>query len=205
MGSEIIIIEDEHQAMDKFNPTNTVEEHREGLWVQVYKGLKCWPLDMREGDVDIEIIAHALAMKCRYGGHVKHTKLFYSVAQHSVALSYLVPGYAFEALMHDTPEAIIDDMVRPMKKMFTDYCALEDAILKVFAQQFGFMYPMPEEVIEADLRIIDDERKQLLDPMDVPPEVWGNAIPGFGINLLPTLPPCVAKRLFLQRYEELKS
>jgi hypothetical protein len=49
-------------------------------WIQTYTGKKFWPLDPRPEDVDIEDIAHALAMQCRFGGHCLR---FYSNAEHS--------------------------------------------------------------------------------------------------------------------------
>ena len=64
----------------------------------IYSGKLVDPLNLSSSDIDIEDIAHSLALQCRYGGHVK---FHYSVAQHSVILSYNVPKWlAFPALMH---------------------------------------------------------------------------------------------------------
>ncbi len=41
-----------------------------GDWMQTYTGLFC-PMDPRVDEVNPEDIAHALAMVCRFGGHVK--------------------------------------------------------------------------------------------------------------------------------------
>jgi hypothetical protein len=81
---------------------------------------KFWPLDPRESDIHIEDIAHALSMICRFGGHCR---VFYSVAEHSVRVSTHVEALGGErwhqlaALLHDSPEAYIGDMVRPLKRM----------------------------------------------------------------------------------------
>jgi hypothetical protein len=63
----------------------------------------------------IEDIAHALSNDCRYGGH---TKRFYSVAEHSVRLAYVVPAMSqAEALFHDASEAYLRDVPRQLRLM----------------------------------------------------------------------------------------
>ncbi len=51
--------------------------NRKGEWIQTYTGKQFWPLDPRPEDIDIEDIAHALALTCRFNGHCDY---FYSVA-----------------------------------------------------------------------------------------------------------------------------
>ena len=60
---------------------------RVGDWIQVYTGGQFWPLDPRPEEIHIEDIAHALALTCRFTGHCRE---FYSVAQHSLLVSYYV-------------------------------------------------------------------------------------------------------------------
>lgn len=82
-------------------------------WIQTYTGKQ---FDLVSPDptlVDIDDIAHALSMTCRFGGH---TRQFYSVAEHSMLVSAAVPPqHAFLALLHDAAEAYIGDLVRPFK------------------------------------------------------------------------------------------
>ena len=59
-------------------------EQRKGDWMQTATGGVFWPVDPRPEDVEIEDIAHALSLICRYCGHVRE---FYSVAQHSVLVA----------------------------------------------------------------------------------------------------------------------
>lgn len=90
-----------------------------------YTGQGFDPFDPCHQDVKIEDIAHHLAMICRYGGACP---VFYSVAEHAVRVSKLVERVtgnartALLALHHDSAEAYIHDIRRPIKnKMMVDY------------------------------------------------------------------------------------
>lgn len=65
-------------------------------------------------------IAHHLAMQCRFNGAVTS---FYSVAQHSVMGMTLCKDYAKRAfILHDAPEYILGDWVKPLKMVFKELC-----------------------------------------------------------------------------------
>jgi hypothetical protein len=78
-------------------------------------GKKFWFDDPQPEQVCIEDIAWALSNLCRYTGHCRW---FYSIAQHSVGASFIVPArFALEALLHDAAEAYITDLNAPLKYM----------------------------------------------------------------------------------------
>jgi len=94
-----------------------IEGARMHGWARTYTGRKIDIADperaLLEKQIDILDIAHALSMSVRFGGHVR---AFYSVAQHSVLGSFLVPEEdALAFLMHDAPEAYMGDLVSPLK------------------------------------------------------------------------------------------
>lgn len=170
---------------------NGAERH--GDWMQTYTGRMFWPMDPRPEEVNIADIAHALSMQCRYAGHCLR---FYSVAEHCVLLSQAVaPEHALWALLHDASEAYLVDVPRPVKPFLAGYREAEARVMAVIAGNFGLSAEMPDEVKDADNRILEDERRQ---NMSDPPAEW-RVGPPLGVTLQFWTPE-VARRRFLEAY-----
>jgi len=148
----------------------TSSDLKRGDWMQTQSGRRFYPLDPKVDEVDLLDIAHALSMLCRYNGHVDR---FYSVAEHSVILAdYFADRGEMElalwALIHDAAEAYIGDMIRPLKRSFhmVQFRIIEDRVLSVIAERVGLQFDManglPQEVRDADYRILFDEKAQLI-------------------------------------------
>ncbi len=138
---------------------------RRGNWFLSTKGRQIYPMDLRPEDVDIEEIAHALGNICRFGGHVPSG--FYSVGQHSVHVAQVLPPHLrLVGLLHDATEAYCGDMVRPIKHMpeMAPYREMEDAIWLAIADRFSLPLELPAAVKEADARMLQTERRDLLAP-----------------------------------------
>lgn len=115
--------------------------------------------------VNIEDIAHALASVCRFNGHIEQ---HYSVAQHSVLTSYLVPPEdALAALLHDSTEAYLTDVTSPLKQLLPDYKAMELRIEKFVWGCFGLAAELPESVKIADKIMLATEMRDLTPDYDV--------------------------------------
>lgn len=107
-------------------------------WLQTHSGKKIDLINPTPEMVDIEDIAHALSMICRFNGHCRE---FYSVAEHSVLVEVMgsqmmrqeaarnsrklsVPPKptsefvqkSLELLLHDAAEAYIGDLTTPLKR-----------------------------------------------------------------------------------------
>jgi len=104
----------------------------------------------------IEDIAHALSMQCRFGGHLYS---FYSVAQHSLNCSYLIEEKSLKlaALLHDASEAYLLDIPRPVKQGLSNYKEIEDKLMQLIAQKYGFEYPLHKEVKKIDELMLQTE------------------------------------------------
>lgn len=117
--------------------------------------------DPRAEDVSLSDIARALSNMTRFGGHIQK---FYSVAQHSVLVSRLVPEeFALEGLLHDASEAYLMDMPRPIKHhpSFHLFRELEHKVELVIAEKFGFRLPLPPEVKTGDNKALAIEALKL--------------------------------------------
>lgn len=147
-------------------------------------------------DVRLPDIAHALSIINRFTGH---SKVPYSVAQHSVMVSRLVhPDHALWGLMHDASEAYLGDVARPLKAMLPAYKELEQHVQQTIAKAFYLRWPIPDEVKLADNRALMAEKRDLV-PGD---HDWGIDVePMSG----PINPYCwhQAKKLFEDRFKEL--
>lgn len=169
-----------------------------GDWIQTYSGGAFYPFDPRPEDVHITDIAHALSQLCRYGGH---SRVFYSVAQHSVLVSQHAPApHKLWALLHDASEAYLVDVPRPIKRALPDYRAAEKRIMAAVCARFGLPAEEPPEVTLVDNRILADERKALLSPMSkVSDHEWGAREPPLGIQIS-AVPPFVAREMFTDAF-----
>ncbi len=159
-------------------------------------------LDLAAPDADglpVEDIARALAYQPRWCGA---TRQFYSVAEHSVLVSKLVPDdFAYHGLWHDCVEAISGDWPSPLKvHLGRDMLRRKLAPLEAaFERRFGFRGHLIE-VKKADLVAMSTERRDLLPPawMD-----WGHLPPPHPEPIRP-IGPDAAFALFLQRHAELR-
>lgn len=171
-------------------------------WIQTYTGVKFDLLAPTPDMIRIEDIAHALANLCRFNGHVR---LFYSVAQHSVHVSKLVPPqFARIALLHDATEAYVGDVVRPLKALLPDYKHIESGVWRAIAAHFNLPAEIPFAVKHADNIALLTERRDLL---GTSPDEWGEGLEAVPPDRHPVIPrfPSAAYHLFMARYESLSA
>lgn len=129
-------------------------------WILTHSGKHFDLIDPQPDMIDLLDIAHALANCCRYAGH---SRAYYSVAQHSVLASQIVPtDFALEALLHDASEAYIGDVTRPLKHLLPDYRAIEQKIEAAIRSAFGLPENQSDEVTFADRVMLATERRDLM-------------------------------------------
>jgi uncharacterized protein len=173
---------------------------RIGDWMQTFTGVQFWPMDPRTEEIRIEDIAHSLSNQCRYAGHCKS---FYSVAQHSVLVSEIVPPeFALWGLLHDAQEAYLIDLPRPIKRVSeigVQYKIVESALAIVVASRFGLQLPEPLEIKWADNVILMTEKRDVMGPS---PAKWVECAEPLTFTIVPWSPD-LAEHLFLERFHEL--
>lgn len=160
-----------------------------GPYLQTVSG--CWvnPFDPDPSQLNIDDIAQALANLCRFGGH---SRVFYSVAQHSVLVSEVVEDRGgdaedvFAALLHDASEAYLGDMPHPIKHrsaLGAAFKQAEDHLEQVIRARFGIRSQTPM-IKEADRVLLATERRAFsaerwhwpeldgIEPLDVTLTAW---------------------------------
>lgn len=176
-------------------------------WMQTRRGHKFYPTSPRVENIDIEDIAHALSMQCRFNGH---TSRFYSVAEHSVLVSRIAPpAVKFQALMHDAHEAYIGDIITPVKVMLPEVPATEALIDRAIRARYDFsVSPEEERIIKACDNYMALAEARVLLSNDALIDEWTFKVPPqvFDARTAPEimcLPPPQAKYLFLSNFRRM--
>jgi hypothetical protein len=103
--------------------------------IETYSGKLVDPFNITESDLDIQDIAHGLSNINRFNGHTVYP---YSVAEHSVVLSFCFDNDldALYALMHDA------DIVSPLKHNFPELIEAEKRIIDLVIKHLMFKNPV---------------------------------------------------------------
>lgn len=148
------------------------DEHYERPYIHTLKGR--FYLD--NPTFDGESIGHALGMLCRFNGN---TRVFYSVAEHSVLVSDLmrnvVGGDPFEGLMHDAAEAYLSDIPTPFKRLLPDWAKFESDVEAPLREWAGLPVVKSPECEHADklalfieaYHLVQERGRDFLDPLEV--------------------------------------
>lgn len=100
-----------------------------------YSGKFVNPLDIHPEDLCLQDIAHALALRSRFGGHCA---TFYSVAQHCCLAAMFTKESRPLALLHDAAEAYLCDVPGPLKcqRVFDFFHTAELTILDTIIDKY---------------------------------------------------------------------
>lgn len=145
-------------------------------WVQTYSGRKV-RLDQPTPDmIDMDDIAHHLALINRFAGATREP---YSVAEHSIRVSnYLIGQYpdnrqlALYGLLHDAHEAYLGDLISPARRHMASDCRIDAYIplARSLDRAIFLAAGLPPvtstrtlyQVAEADAVLLDTEARDLL-------------------------------------------
>jgi hypothetical protein len=172
-------------------------------YIITYTGKQFNLLEPETTSIDIIDIAHSLAMQCRWTGHCKH---HYSIAQHAYYCSFIGPtNSALQRLMHDSSEAYLGDMNRPLKH-YTEagdaYRRVEWPIQNLIYTSYGMPKQEAASVGLADQAMLYAEQAQLLPPVTFEisdPEAKSKAANVF----IEEWTPRSAEKMFMTRFIEL--
>lgn len=185
--------------------------------IPTFTGKRFDVLEPDSRDVDIRDIAHGLSQECRYSSQ---SKRFYSVAEHSIFVSRAAFDLATErgnpdavevavwGLLHDASEAYgLRDLPTPVVKNASwgaDYKKAHNRVMSAVVARFDLLVGMPDEVREADERIVMDEWPHLVDTT-LPFSLWRVATPEPLSVALEFARPEVAKEQFLRTWDFLSA
>jgi hypothetical protein len=130
-------------------------------FIETHSGLQ---FTLENPQFNITDIAHSLSLLCRYNGHCKQ---FYSVAQHSLMVSYLMEelnlGDPLQGLLHDATEAYLSDVPKPFKAYLPDWQNVDTRLEAYLAEWAGIDFPYDPGCKEADMLALFIEARELLE------------------------------------------
>ena len=172
-------------------------------YFRTYSGRRVHPLDPKPDEISIFDVARSLSQICRFLGH---TKVFFSVAQHSVLVSELVPREdALWGLLHDASEAYLCDLPAPIKHdpEMRAYQLFEDRLMLAICDRYGLRPEMPQSVKIADKVLLATEFRDVttVDDLDWITSECG-VEPTANYHIV-GWSPTVAEARFMARFEDL--
>lgn len=145
-------------------------------WIQTYTGKKLNPANPSLDQICLEDIARGLSKICRYSGQ---SRIFYPVSTHSVHVSRDVArrtgdaGLARAAFLHDSPEAYLCDIAKPVKILCPVYNILEDRMSRAIETKFKLAYRLDhKEIKKSDKALLYTEKPQV--HLKVKKAAWKN-------------------------------
>ena len=186
-------------------------------WQRMLSGRRLEILDPSPLDIEIEDIAHGLSFLARWNGQTVGDYPF-SVAQHSLLVEKIFsmqfpdmdnPSKLF-ALLHDSAEYVIGDMISPIKShLGPEYEELDENLTKAICMRFN----IPTKKIETIKKRVKiaDKKAAWLEAINLAgfsqrdaDRIFGKQkeIEGFESSLLPEAPFIVRKN-FVNRFNEL--
>ncbi|HAY05379.1 MAG TPA: HD family hydrolase [Hyphomonas sp.] len=168
-------------------------------------------------DIEIEDIAHGLARVARWNGQTRGEHAF-SVAEHSVLVEKIVrklepglgPQELLTALLHDSPEYVIGDMISPFKAILGEsYKGVEARLQEAVHLRFGLKAITPaglkKTIKRADNICAWFEAVQLAGfSVEESNGFFGKPPEGLKLKLAP-LPPTEAQEMFLNRFMDIQA
>jgi uncharacterized protein len=174
----------------------------DGLWIETFTG-KAFPVkDIQPELIDIDDIAHALSLTCRYAGHCKR---FYSVAEHCCHVHAFLNAMGHprsvqrSALLHDASEAYLGDVTRPLKVCLPDYRTLEKRLQGAIYERFDATptSDAAEAIRQADNMVLKTEARELMASRG---RLWNFGDLEYALVEIHGWSPEKAKQEFLERW-----
>lgn len=138
------------------------------IWLQTYEGKQLRIPEFNSDAISLRETATVLSRICRFGGR---TRVFYSVAEHSIRVAECVamlggtPLEQFYALNHEGDEALLGfDPPSPLLKLLPDLRDLKRKAHTAYMKRYGLPVEMPAIVKRADLILLATEKRDLMGP-----------------------------------------
>ena len=133
--------------------------------IQTYSGAVVDLSNPQEEDIFLCDIFHSLAFQNRFTGH---TRVPYSIAEHSILVSRLVPEQHLKlaGLAHDFSEGFLADISTPCKSLLPEYKKLESKMTGVILKKLGITEEEHRAIKIWDSFALTIESKSLLGPLN---------------------------------------
>ena len=165
-------------------------------WMETQSGKKFHPFSDEMTNYSLDDLIWGCARETRYSGQYKPEIDFYSVAEHQChMIDWMIENnypadHVRQAAMHDSPEGLIKDMVRSIKKHEVVYQTAEKRLWIHVCKRYRVAPIMFDLVKQADNRILVDERAQIMNRSG---NEWGiDVLEPLGIKIKGWLPRTAA-------------